>query len=530
MINKYRSAPLVVAGLLATLALTACSGTAPTASPANGGATFTYVNNLDVVTQWDPAISYSNEVIAMNNIYEQLTRSDSKTGKIVPLLATKWESSPDGLTWTFTLRENVTFSNGSPMDATAAKAAIERTISLASGAAFIWDSVDTITAQDATTLVFNLKYPAPLDLIASSAYAAFIYDTQAASGDLAAWFETGKAAGTGAYVIGDWKKGTENELTLTANPTYWGGWDGSHYQSVVFKVVPQETTAVQLLQSGQGSFIPRISSTQFKSLQGAEGVTTAQSPSFQNMLAMLNTASGPLADPMLRQAVAKAIDYDGIITTLQGSMVKATGVIPEGLLGYTTEVQQVSNVEEAKMLLANAGYGPGGEKLSLALTYAAGDPDQETVVTLMKANLSAVGIDLQAKGLAWETQWELGKSEDLASRQDIFVFYWYPDYADPFSWFINLYRAATPPFFNLSYWEDAKVDGTIDGLQELTSRDRDQAELQYVELQATISDQAISPVLGVINYQRALSSTVNGYVDNPAYSNVVFVYDLTPTD
>jgi peptide/nickel transport system substrate-binding protein len=543
-----RILPRLGAALAVAMLLGACTGTAPTgqsattkaasgaAAPAASGAaskapvnaTFTYINNLDVVTEWDPALSYSNEVIAMNNLYEQLTRSNPTTGKPEPLLATSWETSADGLTWTFTLRDGVTFSSGNPMDAAAAKAAIERTIGLKGGAAYIWDAVDTITAKDATTLEFTLKYAAPLDLIASSAYAAFIYDTKATTGDLAAWFAEGKAAGTGAYVVDSWAKGTENELTLKANDSYWGGWAGDHYTSVVFKVVPEETTAVQLLQSGEGTFIPRVSSTIFTSLEGQPGVQTLRSPSFQNMIAMLNTASGPLADEKLRQAVAKAIDYDGIVTTLQGGMVKATGVVPQGLLGYTTDVQQTTDVEGAKAALAAAGYGPD-KPLTLTLTYAAGDTDAETVVTLMKANLAAVGIDLQAKALAWETQWDLAKSEDTAKRQDIFVFYWYPDYADPISWFVNLYHSASPPYFNLSYWDDPQVDATIDGLQAVTATDRAKAQEEYVGLQKTISDQAISPILGVTNYQRAFASSVTGYVDNPSYSNVVFVHDLTPT-
>lgn len=507
---------------------TATGSSAPATSAAPVNATFTYVNNLDVVTEWDPAASYSNEVIAMNNIYEQLTRSDPATGEVTPLLATKWESSADGLTWTFTLRDGVTFSTGAPLTAAAAKAAIERTMSLKAGAAYIWDPVKTITAKDPQTLVFTLKYAAPLDLIASSAYAAFIYDTKAAPGDLAKWFAEGNAAGTGPYTVESWKKGQENELTLAANDKYWGGWNDAHYGTVVFKVVPEETTAVQLLQSGEGSFIPRLSSPVFKSLEGQPTVKTESRSSFQNLLAMLNTASGPLADVKLRQAVAQAIDYDGIVTTLQGSMVKATGVVPEGLLGYTTDVSQTTNVEAAKKLVADAGYGPD-KKLTLTMTIAAGDAEEETIATLMKSNLAAVGIDLQVQPLAWETQWDKAKSPDKAKRQDIFMFYWYPDYADPYSWFINLYHSAEPPYFNLSYWNDPKVDATIDGLQTVTATDRSKAQEQYVSLQKTISEQAISPVLGVTNSQRALASTVSGYVDNPSYANVVFVHDLTPT-
>lgn len=382
---RRRFRPTTLAAVLAgTLLLAACTGTPPKA-PAQSGATFTYANNLTVMTSWDPASSYSNEVIAMNNIYEQLTRYDSTTGTVKP------------------------------------------------------------------------------------------------------------------------------------------------YKSVAFRVVPQETTAAQLLQGGQVSFVPRLGAALFDSLATTKEITTKQTPSFQNILAMFNTASGPLADQRVRSAVAKAIDYQGIVTALKGQVVQAQGVVPEGLLGYTKDVAQTTDVATAQSLLDAAGYGAGGKKLSLTLTYASGTPELDTIVTLLKSNLAAVGVTVDAKSLAWETQWALGKSTDQAQRQDIFVFYWYPDYADPFSWFKNLYRSADTVSFNLSYWRDAAVDARIDGLEAITATDRTAAQEQYVALQKTIADQAVSPVLGVLNFRRAYSSAFTGYVDNPSYSNVVFVHDLTPT-
>jgi peptide/nickel transport system substrate-binding protein len=523
---------LLVAGLgAAMLLLAACKGTAPagSASSAPTNATFTYANNLEVMIGWDPATDYSNEGIAMNNIYEQLTRYDITTKKVVPLLAKSWTHSNDGLTWTFTLQDGVTFSNGHACDAAAAKAAIDRTIKLAGGASYEWDAVKSIQATDATTLVFHLKYAAPLDLIASSGYGAFIYDTKAASGDLAKWFEEGHTAGTGPYVVDSYNKGQEVELRLKANPTYWRGWDGSHYQQLVFRVVPQETTAAQLLQSGEVDFVPALSPSLFASVKAAPGVATSTRSSFENILAMLNTASGPLANEKVRQAVQEAIDYDGIVTAQKGALVKANGVIPDGLLGFDGSITPTYDPTAAQQLLNEAGYGPGGNHLSLTLTYASGTPQLDTIVTLMKSNLAKVGIALNAKALAWNTQWSIAKSSDPTKRQDIFLFYWYPDYADPYSWFINLYHSANPPYFNLSYWDDPAVDKQIDQLQSLTATNPTAAATSYQQLQRTISDQAISPVLGVVNFQRAYTTSFTGYVDNPSYTNVVFAYDLAPT-
>src|SRR3989337_4281630 len=90
-------ASLGAAGLLMLSAVGARAQAAPV--------TFTYASPLAVVTDLDPATSYSNEVIAMHNVYESLTRYDSATGTVKPVLATDWPVSEDALTWTFTLRE-----------------------------------------------------------------------------------------------------------------------------------------------------------------------------------------------------------------------------------------------------------------------------------------------------------------------------------------------------------------------------------------------------------------------------------------
>ena len=106
------------------------------------------------------------------------------------------------------------FHTGRLMTAQAAKAAIERTIKLNGGAAYVWGAVKTIDAPGPDTLVFHLKYPSPLDLEASADYSAYIYDTKAAgSGSLTKWLNTPHDAGTGPYTVQTWNKGQEFEVT-----------------------------------------------------------------------------------------------------------------------------------------------------------------------------------------------------------------------------------------------------------------------------------------------------------------------------
>ena len=103
-----------------------------------------------------------------------------------------------------------------------------------------------------------------------------------------------------------------------------------------------------------------------------------------------------------------------------------------------------------------------------------------------------------------------------------------PDYADAYSWFANVFRSSDEPYFNLTYFKDAKVDQQIDSLPMLTATDPDAAKQTYADLQdELVTQQAVVEPLYVQNYQRAYADSVQGYVDNPAYPNVVFVHDLT---
>ncbi|HEX2588878.1 MAG TPA: ABC transporter substrate-binding protein [Gaiellales bacterium] len=523
------AAALALAVALLTGACGSTSKPAGASSGSNTNATFTYGTTTEVMVGWDPATDYSNEIIAMNNMYETLTRYDSQTGQVLPMLATSWKKTSDAKTWTFTIRPNVKFHTGRPMTAADVKAAIDRTIKLNGGASYIWGAVKSIDAPDARTVVFHLKYATPLDLVASAGYAAFIYDTKAApAAQLSKWFAQGHDAGTGPYTVANWDKGQEVELRLKAFPGYWGGWSGNHYRNVVFRVVPTASTSAQLVRQNQLTWVEQLTPQLWSSLKSDPNLRTTTATSYQNLLGMLNTSYGPLKDPRVRQAIAYATDYKGITAAL-GAFTPSIGVIPHGLWGYdpSLPVYQTST-EKATGLLKEAGYGPGGKHMSLTLTYTQGDPFEPTVASLLKSELAPLNITVNVSALQWTAQWSKAKSTNPASRQDILLFYWWPDYADPYSWFINLFHSANPPYFNLAYYDNPEVDKQIDQVEPLSATNRPAAINLYSQIQTTLLHDSPALFLGTETYQRVMQKSVGGFVDNPAYPNVVFVYSLHP--
>jgi peptide/nickel transport system substrate-binding protein len=522
--------PALAAAVAACVAGCA-SGTAPAKTALSP--TFTYSYHLDVVTDWDPATSYSNELIALQNVYESLTRYDPATRKVAPRLASSWAASADGLTWTFRLRPGVRFHDGNPMTAQVAKAAIERTIAEQGGAAYIWGAVSSIDTPDPATLVFHLSYAAPMDVIASSDYGAYIYDTAPPGvkpGALKDWLEAGHDTGTGPYTVAGWNQGQEAEVQLDAFRGYWAGWQGRHYGRIVFNHTPDVTTAWQTAETGDVDFVAQLNPELFKEATHFHSLGTQATPSLQNLIAFFNTAAGPLADVRLRQAVQNAIDYDGLVAALHGGVSPAQGLIPSGLDGNDPKLTRHQNLPLARKLLAEAGYGRGGKHLTLTLTYAQGDDAQQLFVTLLSSELQDLNITLDAKPMQWNAQWAQAKATDPGHRQDILLMYWYADYASAYSWFINLFHSAQPVSFNLSYLDDPVVDKEIDAIPQLTATDPAAARADYALLQRQLLDQdAAAAPLFVDTYQRVYAGGITGYHDNPAYPDVVFVHDLEPS-
>ncbi|HWO69845.1 MAG TPA: ABC transporter substrate-binding protein [Actinomycetota bacterium] len=520
-------------GFFAVFALVAaaCEAQPPAEERPAREETFVYATTSEAIVGWDPATENSNSILPLSNVYETLTFYDPETQDVEPLLATEWSTSPDGLTWTFKVRRGVKFHTGREMTARDVEASIERTIELGQGAAYIWSAVRSIEAVDDETVVFRLKHPAPIDLIASAGYAAYIYDTKVEGvEDLNAWFEEGNETGTGPYRVAEWNPGEEVELRLEAFPDYWQGWDGPHYQRVVYRVVPEATTSAQLLRAGEVTFVQRMTPQLFQTFEGDPGFETVEGSSWQNLLALLNTRKGPLADVTVRRAISYAIDYEGIISALQGAAVPSSGVVPPGLWGHFDDLGHVHDPGRAAELLAEAGYGPGGAPMELELTYTQGDADEQLVATIIKSNLADLNVDVKVRGLQWQTQWAKAKSADPPERQDIFIFYWWPDYADPISWFANLFHCEDEPFFNLSYYCNPRLDEMIDAVPTYTATDRERALAMYREMQEILLEDMPAVYLYNQNYQHTMLSSVGGYRINPAYPNVVFAYEVFPEE
>ncbi len=520
--RTYLAVATALATVVLTLVVSACgqSSAAGQSSGVHGIATQALQNPPD--GNWDPAIE-SEWVYAAANIYETLLRYEPSTGTFDYVLATKYEHSSNGLTWTFTIRQGVKFHDGTTLNAQAVKFSIEREIKLGQGAAYIWGPVKSIDTPNATTVVFHLNYPAPLDLIAAAPYGAYILSPTAVRSHPANWLSEGHDAGTGPYTLSSFQAGSQ--AVLKAFPDYWRGWNGSHFQYVVMNTVAEESSRRQLMEKGGADFTDGLSPEDVAAMEKEPTkVTIVKEQSFQNDLLALNTQKPPLNNPLVRKAISYAFPYtEACASAAGGLMTQAHGIIPRAMWGYDPSAFQYStNLAKARQLLKQAGYPSGG--FSLLMTYNSGDELEKAVGELFRSELSLLNIQLTLRQMPFETQWQLAKLNDPTKRQDIFQFYWWPTVSSPTDWFYNLLYPEHTINYNLSYWSNPRVTKLTDMASAASASSRTKAASLIDQAQNVVIQAAPYIFAGDIVYADGVSPTLAGVKLNPAYAGVVQWY------
>jgi len=480
------------------------------------------------VTTWNPASSFSTEALYMANIYETLLMVNPPDAEeaFSPVLATDWSTSEDGLTWTFNLREGVTFHDGAPLTADA----VVRSVNLAreiGGAGFIWFPLDTVEAVDDLTVQFNLSYPAPLELIVGSTYGAWIISPNALDAYEAdnSYFDAGVASGTGPYMLGEYTP--DAEVILMANEAYWGGWNDNQFNIVQVSIVADDVTQEQLLLGGEVDLALRLPPTSYQSLIDNPDFEVFTEATLFNYVGFINVLRPPLDNIAFRQALSYATPYQQIIdVAAEGLATQARGAVPNGVFPYSDDVPQYSyDVDMAKQLLEESGVDPS--TVSLRITYAAENAIEETMAPLLKdAWEQALGIEVTIEAILFGQQWAEAK-DDPANAQDVFLLLYWPTYSDAGAdnlW--SMFRSSDAPFFNLSYWANEEFDGLIDEAGILSGTDSDAARDLYTQAQTLMVEEAPSLFFMDVSTWYAVPTYLSGFDYNLNYPFSTFFYPM----
>ena len=488
------------------------------------------VGHTATITTWDPVKSFSTEALYMANMYEPLLYAtpEGAEEEFEPALATDWSVSEDGLTWTFDLREGVTFHDGEPFNAEAAKASIDAARERA-GASWIWWPVTDVVAVDDYTLDINLSTPAAVDLIAASTYAAWMVSPAAleAAAEDESFFElAGQSYGTGPYMLESYTPDTE--VLLTQFEDYWGGWDDvDHYEKVLVTIM-DAVGQQQALDGGQVDLAFRVPDESIDEYEANPDFEVIRDASLFNYVGLLNTQNPPLDDPLVRQALAYATPYADIIeVAVSGEGNQSRAAVPIGVFPYDESVPiYETDMEKAQALMAEAGV----DGFEMEITYTAENTLEQAFAPLLQDAYSQLGIDVTITPMPWGQQWDRAKGE-ADGRQDMFVVLYWPTYSDAGSDNLaSLFRSSEDPFFNLSYWVNDEFDTLIDEGVALTGTDREAAQAAYTEAMNLLVDQSPGIFFFDTTFVAPVPTSIDGFEYNLNYPFSQFFYPLHPAE
>ncbi|HWL58410.1 MAG TPA: ABC transporter substrate-binding protein [Paracoccus sp. (in: a-proteobacteria)] len=330
------------------------------------------------------------------NVFDTLVEWVPPTfDKVEGRVAESWTISDDGKTFAFKLRDGITFTDGTTLDAAAVKFSVERTIKLNPYVEASLGLIETIETPAPNEVVFTLKsaYPAFLAILAQP-QSGIVSPT--AVEQLGEGFADAPV-GSGPFVIRNYTADTR--VVLDANPDYFRG--APKLSRIMYRIIPEASTRRLELENGGIDMIQQAS--QLSAPATEEIAAFSQNPDIQilesasqiiRQLEFNNAATeGPYADPRVRLAIAHAIDYDGLLSGIFGGTAERVyGPLTSNSWAYNPKVEELAptyDPEKAKTLLAEAGVSP--EALNTTL-YSFGGALWGAVATFVQANLADIGV------------------------------------------------------------------------------------------------------------------------------------------
>jgi oligopeptide transport system substrate-binding protein len=539
--SKWRKSGFAIASVSALTFLLAGCGGQPTGSanasaakaPVEGGSI-----NVDAagnVKDLDPAKAYdsaSENFIAQ--MYETLVTYKGTTSDIAPKVATSWDITDGGKTYTFHLRSDAKFWNGNPVTAQSFIDEFDRVLTksvsspgemyldpIVQGATQFFNgkakSVSGFSAPDDHTLVIHLTQPEPffLQVLTMPFFSAVdkSYITQV--GDAA--FDATKAMGSGPFKLDSI---SSSNIVLVKNKDYWmKDKDGNqipYLDKITAEFNVDDHMAAMGFESGKVAF-----------LGGLIGLPSSQLPDFEAKPALkstilthpgnsiyylgLNNAMKPFNNPKIRQAVEYAINKDQLKTLESNTVTVANQPLPPGIKGYVNplpaDVNYTYDPAKAKQLLAAAGFA-NGFKTDL---YAPNDADSMKLVNSIQNDLAKVGIQVNIHSMSratFLTMTEKGNATPMFLRS------WWQDFPDPADFLDVLFNSAMAPSTNVTMYKNPDVDKLLNAAQT----DMNEADRMQKYSQATIDIMKDAPWVPLYNenFTYAVQSWVHGYYINPS--------------
>ena len=487
------------------LALAAAVCGTPSVS-ASGGPVFT-MHLVSEPDSLDPAKTsrvQSDQVMWL--LYDRLTQLSADGSRMEPALAERWEQSADGLTYTFSLRRNVVFHDGSPVDAQAVKISYERQYLSASPQysatppnayeRVLSGLVKDIRVLDSHTVAISLHYPQPQQFALVSIVSP---QALAKSGG-----HLGRAPiGTGPFRLERWEG---DRILLTAFPASWRG--RPRVGGATFVIVPDSQAAVERLEAGDFHLLSSVAPQYFERLAANPDLRLVKVGGLNVRFLGMQMERPALRDRRVREAIVRAVDVERLVShSGRGALLAARGPLPPASLGYDPQLRQPAyDPQQARNLLQDADATAG---LSLRVLYNASLEYWSEAVHAIRSDLRKVGIQLEPVGVP---DWKAFHETRRQNAHDMYLYGWSVSTPDPERFLFRLFHSKSPDNFG------RYGSGAVDDLLEQARQPMDEARRLRLYREATRTILTDIPALFLFHHTgfavhraRAAGLTLNLY-------------------
>ncbi len=477
----------------------------------------------------DPASCYdARGSLVIQNLYDRLVGYDTPdTTTINPRLAERWETSSDGLEYTFYLRKDAEFHDGTAITAEAVKYSFDRVLKMNQPPAWMMaqcmDLNSTQVIDDYTVKITLTKpYAAFLPILCYTVASIVNPDIVEANGGIVddsenEWMNRNEAgAGSGPYELVEWV--ANERIVLIRYDNYWRG--AAKLPNVKMLFIPEIGTRIMYLKKGDADIATGFPETNIPEVLGAEGVTVLVPSSYDITFIVLG-CRGALADTQVRKAMCMAIDYDTILKFVyHGYSKRLVNVIPEGMFGWHDVPPYEFDIEGANALLDGAGYtwkegelyrtNPAtGGTLGGEIVVPQGDEVRAQIALLWQNSLTKIGFKLDIREIAWAMMYKLIRNAET----DMIISGWLPDYADPDNYVDSMCGSANAKAIWGSDYKNEELDALID--QAKWEPDTTKRNELYYQILLIIKEDAPFVWLAQTAHIEVARTWVHGYFYNP---------------
>ena len=515
--------------------------TAPTEDPNADRLIFAHPGDA---AKLDPAdVTDGESLLVTWHIYEGLTRYKSGSTEVEPSLAESWETSEDGLEWTFKLREGVSFHDGSPFDAEAVVWNFNRWFDQENELHFAdWDfayweymfqgfkDVDgdedgepdtffvSAEAVDPTTVKLTLSRPnAPL--LQNLAMGNFGFSSpQAVQLDKASYGTpdgTIIASGTGPYKVAEWTK--DEMILLQANENYWG--DAPASPEIEFRVIPDGTARYLALASGEIDGMNQVNPEDIVTAESDENLNVVFEPANNVGYLGFNQAKAPWDNIDCRRAVAQAIDKQLIVDTLYaGDAEPAKNMMPPKLWGYNAGVEDhafsLEAAEESWAACLAESTLPDEVVFYVPPVQRFYFPKPKELGEFVQASLAELDITTRIESPEWGSVW---LPDVRSGKHDIFLLGWGGDNGDPDNFLCQFFCGGDASFNGDADGNGLPADAALNDLlrEAATFSDQDARRASYEEANQMVHDGVYAVPLVHRSPPLIFRSAASGYTPSP---------------